>query len=406
MKKKQTFFTENYSPVLFLSALGNGGLAVAFFMYLMFMVKHPDTPLPVFSDIYSVITGPNLFISILTVLNLLIILFFAFKHYKMLFINIIEYRRYKKTEAYQILLNTNNEVSLMVIPLTLAMSVNVLFILGAVFIPGLWNYAEILLPFALAIFAAIGVYALKQFSRYFSRLILNGDFDFNNNNLSQLMSSFAFIMIAVGFSSPAAMSHNIAVSVIGLLGAFFFGSLAILLLVLNVIFGFKSILKQGLAKENAPTLWIAVPIMTVMAITFVRVTSGISHNLLHISPQPVFIFIGLSFLFSFQIITGFIGYAVLKKSGYFKDYLSGSKRSASSYSLICPGVATFVLGMFFIHWGLVKTNILEIFSPVYFILLLPLLFIQFKTVLTLMRINRKLVSSANADALSENIEML
>ena len=36
----------SYSPLYFLAALGNGGLAVSFFIYLMFMLPHPHTPIP------------------------------------------------------------------------------------------------------------------------------------------------------------------------------------------------------------------------------------------------------------------------------------------------------------------------------------------------------------------------
>ena len=39
-------FSQSYRPLYFLSALGMGGLAVSFFMYLMFLTKHPKTPLP------------------------------------------------------------------------------------------------------------------------------------------------------------------------------------------------------------------------------------------------------------------------------------------------------------------------------------------------------------------------
>ena len=33
-----------YSPLYFLASLGAGGLAVTFFMYLMFWVPHPGQP--------------------------------------------------------------------------------------------------------------------------------------------------------------------------------------------------------------------------------------------------------------------------------------------------------------------------------------------------------------------------
>ena len=42
---------EKFSPMCFLSALGAGGLSVSFFMYLMFLVPHPNTPMATYDFI-------------------------------------------------------------------------------------------------------------------------------------------------------------------------------------------------------------------------------------------------------------------------------------------------------------------------------------------------------------------
>lgn len=384
--------TKIYNPLYFLSSLGNGGLAVSFFMYLMFMVKHPSTPIPVFEDIYGILTGGDLLASVLTGTILLGILYFAFKHVELLIWNIGEYGRFKKTKDFPALKASNNEVTLMALPLTYAMTVNVAFILGALFVPGLWKYVEYLFPLSLVAFVVIGGYGILIFAEYFSRLIVNGDFDFiNNNNLSQLLASFAFTMIGVGFASPGAMSHNLTVSVLGILGAVFFSTLSVMILFIKLVLGFKSMFRHGISKESSPSLWIVIPILTLLGITFVRVTSGIYHNILHAKPSPVFIFIVLAFFVSVQLIFGMIGYVIMKKKLYFRDYITGEHRHEGSFTLICPGVASFVLGMFFVHWGFVNTHIITLFSPVYFVMLLPLVLIQFKTIQVLFHISRKLV---------------
>ena len=389
-------FTQTYNPLYFLASLGNGGLAVSFFMYLMFMVKHPDTPIPTFNHVSKIITGDNYLLAGLTVLAMLFILIFAFRHFVLLFQNVRAFADYKKTEQYEIMKNSNSEVTMMALPLTFAMSVNILFILGALFIPGLWGIVEYIFPFALIAFAIIGIYGLKLFSEYFYRLIVKGDFDYiNNNNLSQLLSSFAFAMVAVGLAAPGAMSTTVATSVVGILGSIFFGTLSVLLLILKLVLGFKSIFRQGISGESAPSLWIVIPIMTLLGISSVRVGAGIFHNLLEMSPPPVLYFFILGTLVSIQAIMGLMGYAVMKKTNYFADYIRGEKNSVGSYSLICPGVAVFVLGMFFIHWGLVKTQILTQFSAIYFLLILPLVLVQIKTLLTLYRIDKKLLCTGN-----------
>ncbi len=398
MKNK---FTKDYNPLYFLSSLGNGGLAVSFFMYLMFMIKHPDSPIPTFNHISKIITADNKVAALLVILSLVFILFFAARHYLLLVQNLRAYQSFKKTDEFHVLKTSNAEITLMAIPLTYGMSINVAFILGALFVPGLWNVVEYLFPVAILALGVTGIYGMKLMSEYFSRLIIKGDFDFiNNNNLSQLLSSFAFAMISVGLAAPAAMSHIKAVSVIGTVASIFFATISIMLLTIKLILGFKSIFRQGIASENTPSLWIVIPIMTLFGITFVRLVSGIYENLLEAKPSPVLFFVAIAFLMSVQGIIGLIGYAVMKQTNYFKEYISGEKSSVGSYSLICPGVATFVLGMFFIHKGMVKAEILEQFSIAYFLILVPFIFIQLKTITTLFRIDKKLICKGNCNEIN------
>jgi len=56
-------------------------------------------------------------------------LFFAFKHFQLLFWNLKQFFSFKKIEEYKALKSSNQEVSLMAIPLTLAMTINVIFVL-------------------------------------------------------------------------------------------------------------------------------------------------------------------------------------------------------------------------------------------------------------------------------------
>lgn len=395
MNKKRS--GAEYHPLYFLAALGNGGLAVSFFLYPMFMIEHPGYPMITFDHILPFFNGGNILVSALLLLALGCILFFAYHHFRLLFWNLREYGAYKKTAGYQDLKSSNAEVSLMAIPLTLAMSINVSFILGAVFVPGLWNYVEYLFPFAILGFLAVGVYGLNIFITYFTRIIANGQFDFGkNNNLSQLIAVFAFAMISVGLAAPAAMSHTLAVSVTAAFAAIFFASAAVTLAIITLVLGFKSILRYGFDQQSSPTIWVIIPIITVLGIAFVRLTMGVYHNLLHKNPEPAGLFVMLSALLSVQIIFGLIGYFLLKQNRYFADFVHGEKLSAGSYTLICPGVAFFVLGMFFISWGLVETHVLSIFSPVYFIILAPFALIQLKTIRTLFKLNKKLLPKYGA----------
>ena len=369
-----------YSPLFFLAALGAGGLAVSFFMYPQFMIPHADTPMVTFDHLYPLLTGGDIGTVIALSAALVAVALLSLLHFRLLLWNISEYRRFRNTEAFTALKNSNMEVTLMVIPLTLAMSVNVSFILGAVFVPGLWDYVEYLFPIALLAFSLIGFYALKILGEYFTRLLTNADFDFvSNNNLSQMLAIFALVMIAVGMAAPGAMSHYKEINAIGMFLSLFFLSLAFLLTIIKLVLGFQSILKHGIAEKSAVSLWIMIPILTLGGITIIRLTMGLHHGFEGTLSEPG-LFVITSVILSLQIVVGLIGYKVMKKIGYFRDYSQGSKADAGSFSLICPGVAFVVFGMFFIVFGLMKNGLVQPLSPVFFILLLPLALIQLQTV--------------------------
>jgi len=277
----------------------------------------------------------------------------------------------------------------MVIPLTFAMTINVSFVLGAVFIPGLWDIVEYLFPFALLGFLTVGYFAMKIFVEYFARLISSGDFDCsNNNNLSQMISIFAFVMIAVGFAAPGAMSTNVSVNAIGLFGAIFFSTIAILLLMIKLILGFRGIFEYGISVEASPSLWIVIPILTLLGITFIRINFGLDHHF-DLDLKNASLFTLTSGIISLQIIFGMIGYKVMKSMNYFDDYIHGNKKSPISFSLICPGVAFMIFGMFFVNLGLTSNGILDKYSLMYFALMLPFMYVQFKTVIYYFKLKAK-----------------
>jgi len=380
---------EKFNPMCFLASLGSGGLSVSFFMYLMFLVPHKNTPMATFDYIFpELIKGT--WLSYLIVIALIGILVFAFLHFKLLIWNTKQFNMYKKTENYQTLINSNAEITLMTIPLTYAMTINVSFVLGAVFVPNLWSIVEYMFPFAILGFVVAGYFALKIIFVYFSRLLVKGEFDFTkNNNLSQMISIFALSMISVGFAAPGAMSHNIVINALGIFGALFFGSFAILLLIIKITMGFKNMFEQGISVEASPSLWIILPILTLLGIMMVRVSFGLDHNFdSNMSKSSLFTL--TSTIVSIQIIFGILGYKVMKMNRYFETYVDNEEtRSSVSFALICPGVAFFVFGMFFINFGLTYNAVVTKYSIAYFLLMVPFMFIQYKTIIYFFKLKRK-----------------
>jgi hypothetical protein len=379
---------EKFSPMCFLASLGAGGLSVSFFMYLMFLVPHPNTPMATYDFIMPALIKGD-WLSFVVAFSLVFIIAFAFLHFKLLIWNTKQYNLYKKTASYQELINSNSQITLMTIPLTFAMTINVCFVLGAVFVPGLWGIVEFLFPFALIGFMVVGYFALKIFFEYFSRLLIKGDFDFSkNNNLSQMISIFALSMVAVGFAAPGAMSHNLVINSIGIFGALFFASLAMLLMLIKLTMGFKNMFEKGLGLEAAPSIWILIPILTLLGITFIRVSFGLEHNYATpLAKSSLFVF--TSTILSLQIIFGILGYIVMKKMGYFEKYIQSEDKSSVSFALICPGVAFFVFGMFFVNFGLAFNGIVAKYSIAYFIIMLPFIYVQIKTIIYFFKLYKK-----------------
>ncbi|MEW5838996.1 MAG: hypothetical protein AB1717_09210 [Pseudomonadota bacterium] len=384
----------SYSPLYFLAALGAGGLSVSFFIYLLFMTPHPGSPMATFNHLWPLLTGGNLLVSALIALDLAVIVFFAFLHFRLLAWNFREYAAFKQTDAFQKLMTSNAEISLMTIPLTLAMSINVMFVLGAVFVPNLWSIVEWMFPAALLAFLAVGVYAMKILVTYFARVLSEGGIDFaSNNSLAPMIAIFSLSMIAVGLAAPAAMSTFKVTQAWSITFSLFFFSTAILLAAIKLILGFKAMMEHGISEAASPSLWIMIPILTLLGITWIRLNHGLHHGFgAHGEASALFVL--TSAVLSVQILFGLIGWAVMQRLGYFRDYVHGDKGNAGTFALVCPGVAFFVFGTFFIHLGLVATGLLGKFSWGYWLLLLPFVWVQIKTVQLIFGLNRRILRAA------------
>ncbi len=381
---------KKYTPIYFLTSLGAGGLAVSFYIYFLFLIPHKGVPLATFDHIYATFSNTAIYNKIAIVFVVLNIIYFSYKHITLLIWNIKEWNKFKKTTDYTNIKGTLKEISFMAIPLTYAMTINVTFVLGAAFVPHLWSIIEYMFPLAIIGFISVGIYALKIFGEYFIPLILNGNKKWEeNNSLVQLLSVFAFAMIGVGFAAPAAMSHIKAVNAVSIFFSFLFLGAAIVLGVFKTILGFHTIIKNGLDEKSAPSLWIGIPIFTLIGIAFVRDTFGLGHHFSAHANLKATLFMLTGSIFAFQILMGLFGYVVLKKVNYFEKYIHSNEKDPTTYALICPGVAFFVFGMFFIQWGLVFNGVFAKYSIAHFVLIALLAFVQYKTVITTLRLNKK-----------------
>ena len=390
---------DSYSPLYFLASLGAGGLSVTFFMYLMFWVPHPGKPVPTFEDISAAFATGNTPMQVAIVVAVIGIAIMAFLNLKYLFWNISAYRAFKTTESYKALRASNAESTIMAMPLALAMSVNGMFIVGLVFVPGLWSVVEFLFPMALVAFAAIAYLAFRILADFLGRILSQGGiFDVTaNNSFAQMLPAFALSMIAVGFSAPAAMSTNTTTAGIALILSTFVGTMAAVYALVAIFTAFNSMLHHGTAREAGPTLMVVVPIMTVLGIMMLRQNHGL-HELFGAHGTPADTMMLLARLLSVQVVFLLLGLLVMRRQGYFTDFVFGTKTSPGSYALVCPGVALAVMLHFFVNKGLVGAGVIDKFGTAYWAITAIALISQFAMIALVVRLNRQHFAKASAAA--------
>jgi hypothetical protein len=360
---------DTYSPLYFLASVGGGGLAVTFFMYLMFWVPHPNATVPVFEDIMAAWATGGLALRAGIGIALGGIAVFSALNLGLLVWNLRRMAEFRQTPAYAKLRASNAETQILAQPLALAMSVNAMFILGLVFVPNLWSVVEFLFPAAMVAFVLIGALALVEIGHFLRRVLTQGGiFDVTaNNSFAQLLPAFALAMVSVGLSAPAAMSTSSSVVAAGLVFSTFFGTMAVIYGVVALVMAFNSMLHYGAAKESGPTLMIIIPLMTILGIMWMRQSHGL-HTTFEVHAAAADGFMLMTQLLSVQFIFLMLGLLVLRKQGYAKAFLTGRENSPGSWALVCPGVALSVMLQFWVNKGLVALGLIAKFGVAYWAL--------------------------------------
>lgn len=388
----------NYSPLYFLLTVGAGGLIVTFFMYLMFWVPHPGKPVPVFEDIMSAFQAGAVPLKVAIVVAMAGIAGFTLMLLRSLIWNLGQMSEFRKTAAFEVLRSSNAETQLLAVPLAFAMAVNGGFIVGLVFVPGLWSVVEYLFPLAMIAFVVIGIQALAILRDFFGRVLVQGGFDCaKNNSFAQILPAFALAMVGVGLSAPAAMSGNALTAGVSFVLSSFFIVTAILLAVANLILGLRAMMEHGATAETAPTLLIVVPLVTVITIAWMRQSHGLHvHFDVHGGAGETLSM--LTTLMMIQLAIAALGLTVLRRFGYVEKYVTGPMRSAGSYALVCPGVALSVMIHFWLNKGLVGTGLVDKFSLAYLAISAVAVGLQFAMIWLVFKLNAKHMGRNNTHA--------
>jgi hypothetical protein len=380
---------DTYAPLYFLTSLGSGGLVITFFMWLMHWTKHSGHPVPVFEDIAAAFSSGGVLGRLMIILALVGIGWYAFLNLKYLVWNLVQYNRFKRTPAYGQLASSNAQTQVLAMPLALAMSVNVLFILGMVFVPGLWSVVEYLFPAAILVFLAIGWMAFRMLGNFMGRVMTSGGFScVSNNSFAQALPAFALAMIGVGMAAPAGLSATPLVAGTGLVFSTFFLVAAALIAAIALVLGIRSLAENGANIETAPTLSVFIPVLTIISILSLRQNHGLDAHFGLASGGAERLMM-LSQYFSAQVLFALLTGLVLSRLGYFSRFITGREASPGSYALVCPGVALAVMIHFWLNRGLVDAGMIDTFSLSYWTITALALAIQFATAWLVFILNRK-----------------
>lgn len=389
---------DHWSPPYFLSALGAGGLAVTFFLWLYMWVPHPGQPVPIFEDVARAFAAGHPLQQAMIVLAYLGLGVFAVQHLRLTVWNLRRYAEFRRSPGFAGVQSSNAGAGLFGLPLMMAMTVNVSFSAGLAFVPGLWSVVEYLFPLALTAFAVLGVMTLRMMGQHIARLSVAGRFDMTKaGSFLQVQPAFALGMIGVGMSAPAALSASPTVAGIALVLSTVLLVIAAVWAAVGVILGLLAMLQHGTVAEQIPTLMNIVPLVTVLGILTLRQTHGLHvHFGVHTAPGDDLWF--LTALLAVQIAFLGFGLSILKQHGYVARFITSATPSPGAYGLVCPGIGLSVLMQFWINKALVGAGLVAKFGVAYWALTSVLVAVQIAMILLVLALNRRHFGAPQAQA--------
>ncbi len=146
--------------------------------------------------------------------------------------------------------------------------------------------------------------------------------------------------------------------------------------------------------SGSPLLQGAI-VVAVLGILFLRQDHGL-HIIFgsHAIAGETMVF--LARLLTVQVVFLMLGLLVMRRQGYFNDFVFGSKTSPGSYALVCPAVALSVMLHFFINKGLVSAGVVDKISFAYWGLTAFALTSTAIAVALILRLNRQHFSAHSA----------
>jgi hypothetical protein len=330
---------EKFTPLYWLSSLGAGGIAVAFFAIFNYMYEHPKG-LVTMSQIHGLFgVYPAWFLIFLE----FVMVAFIILHFVLTIKLIPVTLRWLKTDFFRdFRQDPMRNAALMAPFISITMTMNV-FIgpirylfpvfsdnLQAMMLPGFlfWAFLWIL----------IMALEIKLLALSFSK-----GFDVAKISFGWLLHPFALAMLTVTGTGMAALANDTSLANLAAFMSVVSGTMGIFLFGVKLISLFKShFASEALPdKQFLPSLLIVVPNITLFAISLFRLGHFLEKH--HGAELGVYFMVVITVAFALE--TWYLMFGLVLLNSYFKNHLA-KEFHVSQWGLICPFVAYSVLGAF------------------------------------------------------------
>lgn len=332
----------NFSPMVFLAALGAGGIAVAPFAFLQYVYKTGKGLVTLEWMNNQVLSAPE---NMLMYVLYAIMIVFATIHFSMMGIYMKKLFSWLGSDAHKSILNDPLKNPVMMTPfVAAAMSFNVVIGPTRFFVPIISDNLQALMLPALVALLVVWALAIKTNVKLL-KIAFSSTFDISKINFGWLVQPFALAMITVTATGIAAMSKNSTVAHTAAFASLVSGSMALFLFLVKLFSIFKSHFAADSmpAKQFLPSLLIVVPILSLFGISGFRLGHYISHQFhvdMHLFSDAIIVL-----TFAFQTWYMIFGLTLLKD--YLKNDFFKNEFYLSQWGLVCPFVGYTVIASFF-----------------------------------------------------------
>jgi len=331
---------KKFTPLVFLSSLGAGGIAVMPFVLMQYTIEHGEgliTRTQLWSNNFS--AGVGFYYYLLEA----IMIIFSILHFVLSVWFVIKLFKWLKIDEAKQLFNDPLRNATVVTPfISLLMTMNLFIGPIRYFLPLLSNnFQSMFLP-AMLFWSAIFITVLWTEIKLL-KITFEKSFDIDKIHFGWLLHPFLLGMLSTVGTGIAAMAKDASIANTAAFMSMISFSMGVFLLSTKLIMLFKSHFRSpSLPEKNfLPSFLIVIPNITLFAISAFRLGHFLEkHHGFHLNSYFYFV-IGLSF--AFEIWYMLFGLSLLSdyfKKNHFKEFY------ITQWGLICPLVAFVVLGAF------------------------------------------------------------